>query len=332
MNHISYSQISTYLKCGEKYRRNYIEMEKLPPNAAMVVGSSIHYGVEIANKTIIDGGDTLDTETVINLALSYWEQNKGDIGYREHEIDSFYDDLKTFWKKKEKAFDSEHKKALKQMEKENKTDPSLEHMLKEKTERYQQFMEKEKAQYDSHIDNLNEEGIVDLIETEAKNKVIRLTKAYHEHYQGKMSPFKSEMPFEVKLHEYFPPIRGIIDLIDHDKKTNTYNIIDIKTSSKTPAIDDIIYDLQMSIYDIAVRKMFNVSTILTKRWIVDTKETKVVEQTTKQRSSEQIERVIRRIEKVMEYIAKEVFLPAPQGCWWCGERWCDYWDDCQVRP
>lgn len=332
MKYISFSQFSTYLKCGERYRRSYVNKEKMPPNVNMVVGSSIHYAIEVANKTVIDRGDVIENDTAINLAVSYWNEKKGDIGYKQSEIDLYLSNLKNNWNKKEKAFDAEHKKTLKLMEKENKNNIDVEHMLKKKTDKYNEFMKREKGEYDSFVNHLDEEGIVDLIEKEHEEKVIRLTKVYHEHYKDKMSPFKSEMPFEVKLHEYFPPIRGIIDLIEVDKKTNTYNIIDIKTSSKTPAIDDIIYDLQMSVYDIAFRKLFKGEALLTKRFIVDTKEPKVVEQTTKQRSSEQIERVIRRIEKVMEYIAKEVFLPAPQGCWWCSEKWCDYWDDCIIRP
>lgn len=50
MDHISYSQISSYLRCGEAYRRRYIEKEIIPPGIALVRGISIHKGAEEQNR------------------------------------------------------------------------------------------------------------------------------------------------------------------------------------------------------------------------------------------------------------------------------------------
>lgn len=44
--HISPSQISTFTKCGEQYRRRYIEKEIIPPGVAMIRGIALHKGAE----------------------------------------------------------------------------------------------------------------------------------------------------------------------------------------------------------------------------------------------------------------------------------------------
>lgn len=46
--HISSSSIDTYTdRCGEMYRRRYIEKERVPPSTPMVQGSAIHAGSEL---------------------------------------------------------------------------------------------------------------------------------------------------------------------------------------------------------------------------------------------------------------------------------------------
>jgi len=50
IDHISYSQLSMYSRCGEQYRRRYIEGEKIPPGIALIRGISIHKGAEENNK------------------------------------------------------------------------------------------------------------------------------------------------------------------------------------------------------------------------------------------------------------------------------------------
>lgn len=47
--HISISQINTYLKCGEKYRLQYIEGIKQPPNMVMIKGIVFHKVAETNN-------------------------------------------------------------------------------------------------------------------------------------------------------------------------------------------------------------------------------------------------------------------------------------------
>jgi len=47
---ISYSRLSMYLRCGEQYRRRYIEKEVIPPGIALIRGISVHKGAEENNR------------------------------------------------------------------------------------------------------------------------------------------------------------------------------------------------------------------------------------------------------------------------------------------
>ncbi|MEN6301731.1 MAG: PD-(D/E)XK nuclease family protein, partial [Armatimonadia bacterium] len=44
--HLSYSAISSYLLCGESWRRRYVLNEKAPTSDALVLGSAFHGAVE----------------------------------------------------------------------------------------------------------------------------------------------------------------------------------------------------------------------------------------------------------------------------------------------
>ena len=44
--HISPSRVNTFLKCGEQYRRRYIEGDVIPPGVAMIRGTSVHVAAE----------------------------------------------------------------------------------------------------------------------------------------------------------------------------------------------------------------------------------------------------------------------------------------------
>ncbi len=52
--YISISQVLTYLRCPESYRRKYILRESEPPSVALVEGGAHHRALEQANRYQID--------------------------------------------------------------------------------------------------------------------------------------------------------------------------------------------------------------------------------------------------------------------------------------
>jgi hypothetical protein len=55
-----------YVRCGEQYRRRYIEGEKQPPGVAMVKGTAVHKGAEDNLNYKVDTGELLPEEQVLD--------------------------------------------------------------------------------------------------------------------------------------------------------------------------------------------------------------------------------------------------------------------------
>jgi len=68
LDHISYSQMNTLHKCGEQYRRRYIEGEKVPPGVAQIRGSSVHKPIELNLINKMQTGEFLPLEAIGDLA------------------------------------------------------------------------------------------------------------------------------------------------------------------------------------------------------------------------------------------------------------------------
>ena len=60
--YISISQVLTYLRCPESYRRKYILREPEPPSVALVEGGAHHRALEQANQYQIDLGEPIDVD------------------------------------------------------------------------------------------------------------------------------------------------------------------------------------------------------------------------------------------------------------------------------
>ncbi len=73
--YLSISQIDTYLQCGERYRRRYIEREKpKPPAIGMVVGTAVHYGAAQSARRFMEAETFLEGQDVIDEALTEFDR------------------------------------------------------------------------------------------------------------------------------------------------------------------------------------------------------------------------------------------------------------------
>ena len=63
---IHQSMVNTWLRCGEQFRRRYIEGEIIPPGIAARRGSATHKGAEINNKNLIALGESLPLDTLMD--------------------------------------------------------------------------------------------------------------------------------------------------------------------------------------------------------------------------------------------------------------------------
>ena len=112
------------------------------------------------------------------------------------------------------------------------------------------------------------------------------------------------------------PVIGFVDLITEDDM-----IVDTKVRSQNRAID-LSRDIQLVTYS----KITNINKIAIAQ-VVDTKEPKsdlIVHEV----SELSISSVSQKIRSVSGAIRKRVFLPAPEGSWYCSKKWCFYWKIC----
>ena len=87
---VSQSRLSMLSKCGEQFRRVYIEGERRPPGVAMIVGSSVDDSVNANLQAKIDTGELLhasEVETIARDALdSRWAEEGVSLSDEEAEM------------------------------------------------------------------------------------------------------------------------------------------------------------------------------------------------------------------------------------------------------
>lgn len=71
------SQLRTLYRCGEQYRRRYVEGEKIPPSVAAITGTATHASVELNLRHKIETGGLLEPDVVRDAArdklVSAWD-------------------------------------------------------------------------------------------------------------------------------------------------------------------------------------------------------------------------------------------------------------------
>lgn len=78
--YISQSQLTTYEKCGEIFRRRYIEKEKIPPGIAMLRGTGVHHGAKYNFQQKIESRKDLPVKDIVDVAVASLEFEMGKSG------------------------------------------------------------------------------------------------------------------------------------------------------------------------------------------------------------------------------------------------------------
>lgn len=72
--HISNSQLDMFTRCGEQYRRRYIEKEIIPPGISFLIGSGCHKGAEANFSQKIESHQDLPKADIIDAAVAGYEE------------------------------------------------------------------------------------------------------------------------------------------------------------------------------------------------------------------------------------------------------------------
>jgi hypothetical protein len=84
--HISFSQLNMLLKCGEQFRRRYVQGEIIAPSGSMVRGRSCHKAEEKNFVQKMKSNIDLPTEEVKAFFSDEWEKDKYQIQWTEEEL------------------------------------------------------------------------------------------------------------------------------------------------------------------------------------------------------------------------------------------------------
>ena len=72
-DHASPSQVGMYLRCGEQYRRRYVQGERRPPGLAMLRGTGVHGGAAHRNGVKMDSGEETTKDDLVDVAVAYFD-------------------------------------------------------------------------------------------------------------------------------------------------------------------------------------------------------------------------------------------------------------------
>jgi hypothetical protein len=161
-----------------------------------------------------------------------------------------------------------------------------------------------------------------------KDSGIRLIGTFHVEQSPLIQPVLVEDKFEVPFEGDYPSLVGVIDRIDEGEE-----IGEVKFVGKSPQRDDAKTDIQLTIYDAAFRvKYGHPPKKLKKQFAIATKEPKTIVLEEPGRDEATINRLLNRLLVSMQCLKSGIFVPAPQGAWWCSPNWCGYWDQCNYHP
>lgn len=74
LNHLSVSQLTTFQRCGEQWRRRYIDGEVIPPGIAARVGTGVHKAAEVNFKSKMQTGEDMPLDAVQDCAAEAYDK------------------------------------------------------------------------------------------------------------------------------------------------------------------------------------------------------------------------------------------------------------------
>lgn len=78
--YVSYSQLALFERCGEAFRRRYIEREKIPPGVAAIRGRAVHGAAELNHRQKIASGVDLPLGDLVDAAATAFDASRAEGG------------------------------------------------------------------------------------------------------------------------------------------------------------------------------------------------------------------------------------------------------------
>lgn len=74
INHLSVSQLGTFQRCAEQWRRRYIEGEMIPPGISARVGTGVHRAAEVNFLSKLENGEDMPLDAVQDCAAEAYDK------------------------------------------------------------------------------------------------------------------------------------------------------------------------------------------------------------------------------------------------------------------
>lgn len=159
---------------------------------------------------------------------------------------------------------------------------------------------------------------------EAKDMTARMSQFWGKEVAPLYQPAMVEEKVTIALPGATHDLMGIIDIATEDGE-----IRDMKTAAKAKPKDAADTSLQLTIYAVAyTAKTGKLPTKVALDTIVDSKSGVKYQPLESTRTVDDLKVLANKLNVVEKAIETDVFPPAPEGSWWCSERWCGYWHDC----
>lgn len=84
--HVSFSQLNMFLRCGEQYRRRYVQGEIISPSASLIRGKGCHKSMEKNWTQKVETRKDLPVEAISDYFSDYWDIHRYLIAWNEDDL------------------------------------------------------------------------------------------------------------------------------------------------------------------------------------------------------------------------------------------------------
>lgn len=164
-----------------------------------------------------------------------------------------------------------------------------------------------------------------VVRGEAVDKVVRLSRFHAGYLAPLLKPIAVERSWVIECEGYPFDFAGTIDVEELGPVLR-----DLKTKGASPKQGEADYSDQLTMY--ALSKYAQIGELPTAMWldcIVDLKRGPVLKQQCTTRDAQDVQIFARRLENAAKVVESGVFTPARRSDWWCGPKWCGYYDSCR---
>ncbi len=157
-----------------------------------------------------------------------------------------------------------------------------------------------------------------------KDQTIQLSELHYNEVAPDIQPESVQEEFNIETSEW--DIKGFMDVVEVDGKVR-----DTKTSGKKKNQNELFKNIQGLTYDWAYQQTHGKKAKSFGLDVLVKNKKPVVQRIETQYEPADWNWLFENIERMDKAIKAGVALPAPEGSWWCNEKWCGYWEICKGK-